>query len=85
MGHHANDSAVREELIWDKEHANGKCGDDLYWKIAGDTLHIFGAGELYPWAWKRCFPIPFSRVCIGSGCTKISKSAFSPVFAREID
>lgn len=85
MEHCVNDSTLSEKLMLDKEYADGKCGDDLYWKLVNNTLHIFGTGELCPWAWKRCFPIPFSRVCIGSGCTKISKSAFSPVFARETD
>lgn len=85
MDYPIDDSGVQEALMLDKEHADGKCGDNLYWKLAGDTLHIFGTGELYPWAWKRCFPIPISRVCIEPGCTKIGDSAFSHTFFRTVD
>lgn len=81
---HANDVSLQEAQMLDKEHADGKCGDDLYWKLVGETLHIFGTGELYPWAWKNCFPRIFHEVRIHPGCTKIGKHAFDPGFAYRI-
>lgn len=70
-----------ENPVLDKDRADGQCGDDLYWKLVNNTLHIFGTGELYPWAWKDCFPEIFNEVRIQPGCTKIGDHAFDPVFA----
>lgn len=49
-GYPIDGSGVQEALMLDKEHADGKCGDNLRGKLVGDTLHIFGTGEPYPWA-----------------------------------
>lgn len=84
MEHCADDFTLPENLILDIDHADGKCGDNLYWKLVNNTLHIFGTGELYPRAWENCFPTIFNEVRIHPGCTKIGDHAFDPGFTYRI-
>ncbi len=60
----------------------GKCGDNIKWKITGDTLYISGSGKMYDYdnrdssknkvPWKKSF----SKVVISDGVTSIGSCAF---------
>ena len=60
----------------------GKCGDNVEWKITGDTLCISGSGKMYDYdnlgssknkvPWKKSF----SKVVISDGVTSIGSCAF---------
>ena len=60
----------------------GKCGDNVNWKITGDTLYISGSGKMYDYdnrdssknkvPWKKSF----SKVVISDGVTSIGSYAF---------
>lgn len=60
----------------------GKCGDNVEWKITGDTLYISGSGKMYDYdnrdssknkvPWKKSF----SKVVISDGVTSIGSYAF---------
>ncbi len=59
---------------------NGTCGENLTWKLAGDTLTISGTGEMetfrilgHPSPWDQA---DFSKVVIEEGVTSISSYAF---------
>ena len=57
---------------------SGQCGDNLYWELIDDTLHITGSGEMYDYIsdtapWKRSI----KALCIGESVTSIGWGAFS--------
>ena len=57
---------------------SGQCGDNLYWELIDDTLHITGSGEMYDYIsdtapWKRSI----KALCIGESVTSIGMEAFS--------
>ena len=57
---------------------SGQCGDNLYWELIDDTLHITGTGEMYDYisdtkTWKRSI----KALCIGERVTSIGSGAFS--------
>ena len=57
---------------------SGQCGDNLYWELIDDTLHITGTGEMYDYSsdtapWKRSI----KALCIGESVTSIGNRAFS--------
>ena len=60
----------------------GVCGGELYWKIEGDTLHIFGNGPMTDWDDYYKNP-PWGNgagcryIVIDEGCTSIGINAFS--------
>ena len=56
---------------------SGQCGDNLYWELIDDTLHIRGSGEMYDYIsdtapWKRSI----KALCIGESVTSIGSYAF---------
>ena len=56
---------------------SGQCGDNLYWELIDDTLHITGSGEMYDYIsdtapWKRSI----KALCIGESVTSIGDYAF---------
>ena len=56
---------------------SGQCGDNLYWELIDDTLHITGSGEMYDYSsdtapWKRSIKV----LRIGECVTSIGSSAF---------
>ena len=60
--------------------ADGKCGDNLYWHVDGNTLTIFGAGAMYDYGgpstpWSKLTPAP-TRLVLEEGMTSISDYAF---------
>ena len=57
---------------------SGQCGDNLYWELIDDTLHITGTGEMYDYSsdtapWKRSI----KALCIGESVTSIGSYAFN--------
>ena len=57
---------------------SGQCGDNLYWELIDDTLHITGTGEMYDYIsdttpWKRSI----KALCIGNKVKDIGSGAFS--------
>ena len=57
---------------------SGQCGDNLYWELIDDTLHITGTGEMYDYIsdttpWKRSI----KALCIGESVTSIGWGAFA--------
>ena len=67
----------------------GKCGDNVEWKITGDTLYISGSGKMYDYdnlgssknkvPWKKSF----SKVVISDGVTSIGSAAFAQLIDLE--
>ena len=61
---------------------NGKCGDNLFWKVNDNTLTIFGAGAMWDYdnidnkaPWRSLNPAPTSLV-LEEGITTIGNAAF---------
>ena len=61
---------------------NGKCGDNLYWKVSNDVLTIFGTGAMYDYGgssnkapWRSLTTAPTSLV-LEEGITTIGANAF---------
>ena len=57
---------------------SGQCGDNLYWELIDDTLHITGTGAMYDYTsdtapWKRSI----KALCIGESVTSIGSYAFN--------
>lgn len=68
------------EAAFEKEHAvtSGLCGDNLMWRLEGNTLYIEGTGDLRPYlgdAW-RIYRNEIEHVVISPGCTSIDSYAF---------
>jgi hypothetical protein len=65
---------------------SGKCGDNLYWGYANDTLTITGTGAMYderPWG---LFVNEIHKIVLPTGITHIGKDAFQNCIGlRDID
>lgn len=65
---------------------SGKCGDNLYWGYANDTLTITGTGAMYderPWG---LFVNEIQKIALPTGITHIGKDAFQDCIGlRDID
>lgn len=60
---------------------SGKCGDNVTWKLEGDTLTISGTGPMENYKWRNEQPWHSTRmdiksIVVGEGITTIGNSAF---------
>ena len=60
---------------------SGQCGDNLYWELIDDTLHITGTGAMYDYTYDYTYYAPWKRsikvLRIGECVTSIGDYAFS--------
>ncbi|MBQ8538469.1 MAG: leucine-rich repeat protein, partial [Ruminococcus sp.] len=56
-----------------------KCGANVYYKIYGDTLEIYGSGDMYDYCYQfwRDYQDSITKVIIKNGVTNIGESAFN--------
>ena len=79
------------DYVWHMPEAHGKCGDSLWWNVAGEphmyTLTITGDGPMYDYAedtvpWKN-YRTEIHDVKLDSGLTSIGAYAFSGICAAD--
>ena len=56
---------------------SGQCGDNLYWELIDDTLHITGTGAMYDYTYDAPWKRSIKALCIGESVTSIGEFAFS--------
>ena len=71
-----------EVVITMETFASGTCGKNVYWTLIGNTLRIYGEGEMYDWSSSSVAPwcsncSVIEKVIIENNVTSIGKCSFN--------